>query len=83
MARIQESLSHVDDIQAGDIFEYLTKLKKYGHRGQTNKELIAEFIGTMSSRAIYYQLERLVKGKQIRIVKIKYKRHELVLYEAI
>jgi hypothetical protein len=76
---MSEPLSFV----ARDVYEYLVNLKRYGHRGQTSREIVLKFYGITSEPGVLKQLARLKKGKYVREVKLRYKKHEVIFYEAI
>jgi uncharacterized protein YlbG (UPF0298 family) len=81
--RVVEEMTEGINIIGKDVYEYLKNVKRYGHRGQTLKEIKLQFYGFINEKSIEAQLERLKKGKYVRAVKIRYKKHDVIFYEVV
>lgn len=64
-----------------DVLSHLEKLKRFGHRGQTSAEIIAHF-KDIHPRSVARQLERLLRSKQIKQLKVIVGNHKAIFYEA-
>ena len=78
-----DQLNDIDRLQARDVLDYLIIMKENGQRPLTSKEIICYFNGTISSQAVYKQLKRLKKWKQLRSRILKDKKYEVLVYEAV
>ncbi len=72
-----------EHLHSQNVLSHLERLKRFGKRGQTSQELVSHFSDSISARAVYEQLKRLVKGRQVKEIKTKAGKHELIIYEAI
>jgi hypothetical protein len=79
---IDNTESDIDRLQAQDVYDYLQKLKHFGARGQTSKEICSYFFGIISERAVLKQLQRLTKGKYVKQIRVKVGANKMIIYEA-
>lgn len=80
----EEFENEVNEIkESNSLLGYLNTLKRYGHRPRTSEEIILHFEanGILSRRAVVKQIERAKKWKEIKEIKIKIGKQNILLYE--